>query len=121
MAKKTKAEKNAGKGPQEPPQSKETEKQSGSGEMDIVNLFDIAPEHVDEIKQRVTAYKKHQTTRLKALASEVVEKQAILALVNQDKLQRRPDGSIVFSCDETIISITPQDDKITVKKVSKAK
>ena len=96
-------------------------KQSGSGEMDIVNLFDVAPEHVEEIKQRVTAYKKHQTTRLKALAAEVVEKQAILALVKLDELVRRPDGKIVFSCDETIIEITPQDDKISVKKAPKQK
>ena len=100
---------------------KKDAKTSGSAEMDIVNLFDIAPEHVEEIKQRVTAYKKHQTARLKSLASEVVEKNAILALVKTDGLQRRPDGKIVFSCDETIIEITPQDDKITVKKAPKQK
>lgn len=101
--------------------AKKKDTNSGSGEMDIVNLFDIAPQHVEEIKQRVTAYKKHQMARLKSLASEVVEKKAILALVETDGLQRRADGKIVFSCDETIIEITPQDDKITVRKASNQK
>ncbi len=81
-----------------------------------LDLIDVTPEEAKPIVQAARLYKVYQSARLKALKKEVEQKQLILDLVKKSNMQRLKNGVIRFEHDGTRITVTPQDDKITVKE-----
>jgi len=85
---------------------------------DQLALIDVDPENMKSIIPIARRYKKVQAARLAALNEEVELKQKILKLAREAKLQRLDDGKIKFKCKGVVITITPQDDKVSVKEDS---
>ena len=79
-------------------------------------LLDVGPENLAEIIPHIKAYEEAKAERLAFLKTEVQEKKTILALVNEAGLSRLPNGDIRFTCDGSIVTISPTDDKISVKE-----
>ena len=92
---------------------KEKESKARKGEQ--LDLIEVHPKNVKVIIQEARLYKELQTDRLSALAKEVAQKQKVLELVTAAKLQRLSDGKIRFEYDGVLVTVAPQDDKITVK------
>lgn len=85
-----------------------------SGEQ--LDLIDVAPENAKEIITVAKSYKEFQTVRLAALKNETEQKDKIKEMVAAAGLQRLPDGKIKFSYDGFEFTLTPQDDKISIKE-----
>lgn len=80
-----------------------------------LNLIDVAPENAKEILKVAKIYEAAKKERLKALAEEVKQKQKVLELIHEAKLQRMEDGKINVKCDRYTIVVTPTDEKIKIK------
>jgi hypothetical protein len=83
-------------------------------------LIEVSPEHSKEIVRVAKAYRKSVTNRQNELANEVELKQKLMGLINEEHLQRLPDGTIKFSVEGYIITVTPRDEKVTVKEESES-
>lgn len=92
---------------------KETET-NGSGEQ--LDLIDVTPENVKEIKELLHPYKKVQAKRIAALNKELELKDKILSLIKAANLEKLPNGSIKFRCEGMIITLKPTDEKLTIKE-----
>jgi len=83
-----------------------------------MDLIDVQPKNVKAIVAAARLYKKFQVARIAALEKEIAQKQEILALVKEAKLQLLEGGVIRFACDGMTISITPRDELVKVKEES---
>jgi hypothetical protein len=81
-----------------------------------LELIDVGPENMEEIKPAAQLYQKAKMARIKATDREVKTKTALLKAVKAAKLGRLEDGSIRFRCDGMLISITPRDELVKVKE-----
>lgn len=81
-----------------------------------INLFEVAPENADEILEHAKKYKTLVVERQKLLEQEVAEKQTLLELVHNADLQRLKDGIIKFTAGEFQVTVTPTDEKISIKE-----
>jgi len=100
-------------------------KQASSNEAGVpvgeqMPLIDVSPEHSKEIVKIARAYRKSASERQSCLAEEVKLKNKLLALVKEEHLQRLEDGTIKFTVEGFTITITPRDEKVTVKEDSEA-
>lgn len=91
----------------------ETESEVTGEQMDLI---DVAPQHLAEIKPIARKYRAAVKRRMKAGEEEVQLKQEILALIKSENLTRLPDGSIRFKCDGMTITVTPRDELVKVKE-----
>lgn len=91
---------------------------STSGEQ--LDLIDVAPEHLAEIKPLAERYRRALRARLDALEEETAAKQDLLSLIKESNPTRLPDGSIRFRCDGLLISVTPRDELVKVKEETDA-
>lgn len=85
-----------------------------------LDLIDVGPENEKEIVRVAERYKDAQAERLEALKREVEEKQALLDLIEKADLQP-VGGKIRCRCDGYIITVTPRDKLINIKKAKGAK
>ena len=92
----------------------EEELESTAG--DQMDLIDVSPETLAEIKPLAREYRKVVKQRVKIQAKETDLKQQILDLIKGANLARLPDGSIRFKCDGMTISVTPRDELVKVKE-----
>ena len=95
---------------------KQTEKTETKKRGEQLDLIDVRPENVKPILQATRLYKKFQAARLSAGNKEVAQREVVLQLVKEAKLQPLPDGKIRFKCNGVIITITPRDALITIKE-----
>ena len=80
-----------------------------------LDLIDVGPENSKEIVRVAERYKEAQAERLEALKRAVDEKQNLLDLIEKADLQ--PVGcKIKCRCDGYIITVTPRDQLISIKK-----
>ena len=80
-----------------------------------LDLIDVAPENAKAIIRAARTYKKYQAVRLTALADEVKYKQKVLELIKAAKLKPLDGGKIKFEYDDVIITVTPQEMKLSIK------
>jgi hypothetical protein len=86
-----------------------------------LQLLEVGPTNLKAIRPRLAAYKEAMEERVKWLATEVKEKQAVLELVHKGGMKRLENGNIEFVCDGLLIKITPVDEKIKIGKERQAK
>jgi hypothetical protein len=86
-----------------------------------LDLIDVGPKNLKAIRPHLTAYKDAMEERVRWLAEEVKEKQAVLDLVHKSGLKRMENGNVEFKCDGMLIKITPVDDKIKIGREKKPK
>ena len=89
-------------------------RKSKTGEQ--INLFEVAPENAEEILEHAKRYKAIVAERQKILEQEVAEKQKLLEVIHNAELQRLKDGKIQFSAGEFQVTVTPTDEKISIKE-----
>ena len=92
-------------------ESEQTSRQQGA-QMDLI---DVSPENIKAIVAEAKRYKVAQQQRIQFGNKEAESKQKILALLHDAKLQRLDDGKIRFQHDGLNITVTPRDEKVTVK------
>jgi len=80
-----------------------------------LDLIDVTPEYLAEIKPVARRYRAALRARLDALEEETAAKQELLSLIKASNPSRLPDGSIRFRCDGYLISVTPRDELVKVK------
>lgn len=83
-----------------------------------MDLIDVAPENAKEIIKHARTYRAAQKQRLSALEEEVTQKNKLLELIKAANLQRMADGKIKCRCDGFTITVTPRDEKVTIKEES---
>ncbi len=81
-----------------------------------MDLIDVEPENAEQIVTAAHLYKKLQAARMTALEKEVAQKQVILKLIKEAKLQRLEGGKIKYQHNGVIITVTPRDELVTVKE-----
>jgi len=81
-----------------------------------MDLIDVTPEELKKIKPVATKYKAAMTRRTEALAEETQLKEQLLTMVKEADLTRLDDGSIRFTCDGLLITVTPRDELVRVKE-----
>ena len=79
-----------------------------------LDLIDVKPENAEAIIAAARLYKKYQLARLTALGKETDQKQKVLELVKDAKLQPLEGGKIKFKYDGFIISVEPRDELVKV-------
>lgn len=104
------------KGTKKKEPKKEESKARKGEQLDLINVH---PKNVKEIIREARLYKEYQAVRISALAKEVAQKKKVLELVSAAGLQRLSDGKIRFEYDGMLVTVAPQDDKITVKDKEK--
>lgn len=92
--------------------AKKKGKESTTGEQ--LDLIDVSPENSKKIVGVARRYKAAQAERTAALEREVGEKEKLLAMVKEAKLQP-VDGVIRFRVDGLLITVTPRDELVKVK------
>lgn len=90
-------------------------KSSKPDEGEQLDLIEVEPEEAKEIARIARAYKKAQKARVTALAEEIKQKEKLLAVVKEAKLQPGVDGMYTFKANGTIITVTPRDELVKVK------
>ena len=93
----------------------EQEAQTSSEQGGQMDLLDVSPENIKAIVAEAKRYKAAQQQRIQFGNKEAESKQKILALLHDAKLQRLDDGKIRFQHDGLNITVTPRDEKVTVK------
>ena len=83
-----------------------------------LDLIDVHPKNAKPIVEAARLYKKYQAIRLSALKKEVEQKNTVLSLVKDAKLQPLEGGKIRFKYDGVTISVTPRDELVKVKDES---
>jgi hypothetical protein len=96
----------------------EKEEAAHSGEQ--LELIDVLPENAKPIIAAARLYKKFQAARMAALDKETKQKQVVLNLIHEAKLQPLEGGKIKFEHDGVIISVTPRDELIKIKEKEEA-
>ncbi len=96
---------------------KKGESKARKGEQ--LDLIEVHPKNVKAIVREARLYKELQATRLSALAKEVAQKEKVKEMVKAAGFQRLDDGTIRFEYDGVLVTVAPQDDKITVKDKEK--
>ena len=81
-----------------------------------MDLIDVGPKNLKEISSHAKRYQAAMKRRANALTEETHEKQAILDLVKKANLSRLQDGTIKFTCDGMLITITPRDELVRIKE-----
>ena len=81
-----------------------------------MDLIDITPEQLKKIAPKIRRYKACVTERIALNAEEKKLKELIKQFAHESGIQRLEDGSIKFGCDGLIVSVTPQDEKVSVKE-----
>ena len=81
-----------------------------------MDLIDITPEQLKKIAPKIRRYKACVTERVALNAEEKKLKDLIKQFAHSSQMKRLPDGSIKFRCDDMIVSVTPQDEKVSVKE-----
>ena len=89
---------------------------SQSGEQ--LELIDVLPKVAKPIIEAARVYKGFQTKRLQFLAKEKKQKQIVLELVRDAKLQPLEGGLIKFTTDGVTISVTPRDELLRINENS---
>lgn len=89
-------------------------KKGKSGEQ--LPLIDVLPEDAKPIIEAAKLYKEYMLERITWSGKEVAQRNLVREMVAKAGFQRLPDGTIRFSHDGVTITITPQDDKISVKE-----
>lgn len=74
-----------------------------------LDLIDVHPENEKEIVAAAKLYRKHLANRQAAGRKEVEQKEKILMLIKEAKLQPLEDGKIRFSSDGFTFTVTPRD------------
>lgn len=82
-----------------------------------LKLIDVEPENVQDILDVAEEYEEAKQARLKWLKKETELKQKVLEAVKKAELHPLEDGVIRFRADGKLITITPRDELIKVKKV----
>lgn len=96
-----------------------TEEQKGHPQAaEQLQLIDVGPANLKQIKFAARRYRAAMKRRLAALEEEVKAKRQILDLVKQAKLIPLADGIIKFKCDTLLITVTPRDQLVRVKDES---
>lgn len=83
-----------------------------------MDLIDVKPENLNEIKPVAKKYRAAVKRRMKALEDEIQLKGEILELVKAADLKPLDNGVIRFKCDGMTITITPRDMLVKVKDES---
>lgn len=87
---------------------------STSGEQ--LELIDVTPENLKKIIPIARAYRKIVKDRVQFTNKETELKNKLLQLVKDAELKRLPDGKIRFKCDGLTVTVTPCDEKISIKE-----
>ena len=82
-----------------------------------MDLIDVTPENQKEILECAKRYKIFQKRRIDALVDEKAEKQALLDLIKQAKVEP-VEGKIILNVGGFTITVTPRDELIKVKNNS---
>lgn len=93
---------------------KEQAEQSAAGEQ--LDLIDVTPENLKKIIPVARAYRKVVKERVEFTNRETALKTDLLNLIKEAKLKRLPNGNIKFKCDGLTITVTPTDEKISIKE-----
>ena len=88
--------------------------QSTAGEQ--LELIDVTPENLKKIIPVARAYRKVVKERVEFTNRETALKADLLNLVKEAKLKRLPNGKIRFKSEGLTITITPMDEKISIKE-----
>lgn len=88
---------------------------------DQLALIDVDPENAQSIIEAANKYKASQSKRLKALEAEVADKQTLLSLIKDAKVQRLEDGRTKFRVGGMVITVTPRDELIRISEQSPEK
>ena len=92
----------------QPPQPEQIEGEQGK-------LLDVGPKHSDKILKHAKRYRAAMLKRKQFGEEEVQLKRELLAMIHEEHLQRTEDGKIEFTIDEFKITVTPVDEKISVR------
>ncbi len=82
-----------------------------------LQLIETLPENIQEIVDVALEYEDYKQSRLTIQKKEVEFKAKIKEMIKEAGFQPLPDGVIRFRHDGVLISSTPQDELIKVKKV----
>jgi uncharacterized radical SAM superfamily Fe-S cluster-containing enzyme len=88
--------------------------QSTAGEQ--LDLIDVTPENLKKIIPVARAYRKVVKERVEFTNRETALKADLLNLVKEAKLKRLANGKIRFKSEGLTITITPMDEKISIKE-----
>ena len=92
--------------------AKNTDKEAG----DQLDLIDVAPKNAKPIIAAARLYRKHLSARLAVQKKENDQKQVVLELVRNAKLQTLDGGKIKFIHDGVTISVEPRDALIKIEE-----
>ena len=93
---------------------KERAEQSAAGEQ--LDLIDVAPENLKKIIPVARAYRKVVKERVEFTNRETALKNELLNLIKEAKLKSLSNGKIRFKSEGLTITVTPTDEKISIKE-----
>jgi len=88
--------------------------QSKAGEQ--LDLIDVTPENLKKILPVAKAYRKIVKERVGLTNKETELKNKLLGMIKEANMRRLSDGKIRFKHDGLIITVTPCDEKISIKE-----